>query len=241
MYKKILAEVDGTITSEALARYALKFAKHINAALYLCFIHKKETKFEKAESLLKRVFLEAERNNLKVDCLIKEGEKIEELKEIIKKEKIDIAFIPSDDFKRISKLPCSVALVKIINMGKLSPKRILFIVKGKINYLKENAFFIENFSEIFHVRLCINYFGKDKNIEKILSTLKKHDIKLESKILPKFSLKTVKFQALSKRADFLVIELKKRGFLGLLKPDPLSKLIENPPCNLIIFKPYYKE
>lgn len=241
MYKKILAEVDERLTSESGARYGLKFAKIGNASLYLCFIHKKEAKFEKAEATLKRVFLEAEKSNLKVECIIKEGERLEELREIIKKEKIDIAFVPSDDFKQISKLPCSIAMVKIINMGKLSPKRILFILKGKVNYLKEKAIFIENLSKIFHARVYINYFGKDENIEKLFSILKKHEIKIESKVFHKFSLKTVMFQALSKKIELLVMEQEKSGFLGIIKPDSMSKLIENPPCNLIIFKPYHKE
>lgn len=241
MYKKILAEIDERLTSESAARYALKFAKLSNASFYLCFIHKKEAKFEKAEATLKRVFLEAEKNNLKVEWLIKEGERLGELKEIIKKEKIDIVFIPSDDFRQISKLPCSVVMVKIVNMGKLSPKRILFILKGRVNYLKEKAAFIENLSKIFHAKVYINYFGKDESIEKLFSILKKHEIKIESKVFPKFSLKTSTFQALSKKAELLVVEQEKAGFLGILKPDPLTKLIENPPCNLIIFKPYHKE
>jgi len=241
MYKKILAEIDERLTAESVARYALKFAKISNASLYLCFIHKKEAKFEKAEAALKRVFLEAEKSNIKVECIIKEGERLEELKEIIKKEKIDIAFIPANDFKQTTKLPCSVAMVKIINMGKLSPKRILFILKGKVNYLKEKASFIENLSKIFHAKVYINYFGKDESIEKLFSILKKHEIKIETKVFPKFSLKTATFQALSKKADLLVVEHEKGGFLRILKPDFLTKLIENPPCNLIIFKPYHKE
>ncbi|MEN2985047.1 MAG: universal stress protein [Thermodesulfovibrionaceae bacterium] len=241
MYKKVLAEIDETITSESSARYALKFAKLSNASLYLCFIHKKEAKFEKAEAIVKKVFLEAEKSNLKVEGIIKEGERLEELRDIIKKEKIDITFVPSNDFKKISKLPCSVAMVKIINMGKVSPKRILFILKGKIKYMKELAFFIENISKIFHAKLYINYFGKDEDIEKLLSTLKRHEIKIESQVFPKYSLKTLKFQALSKKIDLLIVEQKKSGLFEILKPDSLSKLIENPPCNLIIFKPYHKE
>lgn len=241
MYEKVLAEINDTITSETFARYALKFAKLIDASFYICSVHKKEEKFEKAEAVLKKVFLEAEKNNLKVECIIKKGERFKELKDIIKKEKLDIAFLPSDDFKKISKLPCSMAIIKIINMGKLSPKRILFILKGKANYLKEKAIFIENLSKIFHAKVYINYFGKDENIEKFFSILKKHEIKIETKVFPKFSLKTATFQALSKKSELLVVEQEKSRFLEILKPDPVAKLIENPPCNLIIFKPFHKE
>lgn len=241
MYKKVLAEIDEEITAEVSARYALKFAKLNNASLYLCFIHKKNTKFEKAEATLKRVFLEAEKNNLKAECIIKEGERIAQLKDIVKKEKIDIAFLPSDDFKRLSKLPCSLAVVKIINMGKISPKRILFVLKGKLDFLKEKTDLIMNFSKIFHAKVFINYFGKDENIEKIFLSLKKHEIKFESKVFPKFSHKILMFQALSKKIELLVVEQKKPGVLGIFKPDSVSKLIENPPCNLIVFKPSHKK
>ena len=241
MYKKVLAEIDETITSEASARYVLKFAKLNNASIYLCFIHKKEAKFEKASAIFKKLFLEAEKNNLKVECIIKKGERLKELKDIILKEKIDIAFLPSYDFKKASKLPCSVAIIKIINMGKISPKRILFILKGKIDYLKEKTDFIMNLSKIFHAKVCINYFGEDGNIEKIFSSLRKHEIKFESRIFPKFSYKTVIFQALSKKIELLVVEQKREGFFGIFKPDSVNNLIENPPCNLIIFKPYHRQ
>ncbi|WP_353684227.1 universal stress protein [Thermodesulfovibrio sp. 3907-1M] len=241
MYKKVLVEIDEGITASVSARYALKFAKLNNASLYLCFIHKKDAKFEKAETILKRVFIEAEKNNLKAECIIKEGERFAQLKDIIKKEKIDIAFLLSDDFKRLSKLPCSVAVVKIINMGKITPKRILFILRGRLDYLKEKTDFIMNISKIFHVKVFIIYFGKDKNIEKIFSSLRKHDIKIESKVLPKFSYKLGMFQSLSKKVELLVVEQKRAGFLGIFKPDSVSKLIENPPCNLIVFKPYHKK
>lgn len=206
MYKKVLAEIGEGITASVSARYALKFAKLNNASLYLCFIHKKDAKFEKAEVTLKRVFIEAEKNNLKTECIIKEGERLEQLKDIIKKEKIDIAFLSSDDLKRISKLPCSVAVVKIINMGKITPRRILFILKGRLDYLKEKTDFIMNIAKIFHAKVFINYFGKDENIEKIFSSLRKHEIKIE----------------------LLMVEQKREGFLGIFKPDSVSKLIENP-------------
>jgi hypothetical protein len=241
MYKKVLAEIDETITSETSARYALKFATLNNASLSLYFMHKNEAMFEKAETILKRVFFEAEKNNLKAECIIKKGEMFEELKDIILKQKIDIAFLPSDDFKKVLKLPCSVVVIKIINMGKISPKRILFILRGKLDYLKEKTDFIMHLSKIFHSKVCINYFGKNENIEQIFSSLREHEIRFESGIFPKFSYKTLIFQALSKKIELLVVEQNRPGFFDIFKSDSVSKLIENLPCNLIIFKPYHRQ
>lgn len=241
MYKKVLVEINEIVTAEIFARYALKFAKLNNASLCFFFIHKKGIKFEKISTILKRIFLEAEKNHLKAECIIKEGERLKELKDIILKEKIDLAFLPSDDFKKTLKLPCSVVIIKIINVGKISPKRILFILKGNLNYLKEKTDFIINLSKIFHAKVFINYFGKDENIEKIFSSLKRHEIKFESRIFPKFSYETLIFQTLSKKIELLAVEQKKTEFLGIFKLDLVSKLIENPPCNLIIFKPYHRK
>lgn len=226
MYKKVLVEINEIVTAEIFARYALKFAKLNNASLCFFFIHKKGIKFEKISTILKRIFLEAEKNHLKAECIIKET---------------TLPFYPQMILKKTLKLPCSVVIIKIINVGKISPKRILFILKGNLNYLKEKTDFIINLSKIFHAKVFINYFGKDENIEKIFSSLKRHEIKFESRIFPKFSYETLIFQTLSKKIELLAGEQKKTEFLGIFKLDLVSKLIENPPCNLIIFKPYHRK
>lgn len=241
MYKKILVEIDESITSEALAQYGLKFSKIFKASFYLFYLYEKEKKNIKGEETLKKLLLEAEKNMLKAQSIIKEGERFKELEKIIKKEQIDLAFLPLNNIKQISKLPCSVAMVKIINMGKLSPKRILIFLKGKMSYLKEITFFIQNFSKIFHATLYIYYFGKDEKIEKLFTILKEHGLKFESKIFPKFSLKTLTFQALSKRIDLLIMAEKRDKFFEIFTANPITELLKNPPCNLIIFKPLYKE
>lgn len=240
MFKRILAEIDEKITSEISARYALKFAKINEASVWICFIHKKGTQFEKAESTLKKAFLEAEKNNIPAQCVIKDGNRVEELKKIIKKENIEAAFLHGEDLNKILKLPCSVIIVKIVNLGKISPKKVLFILKGKVKQMKEKVVFIESITKIFHGKLIINYFGKDKNIEKLFSMLKKQEIKFESKIFPKFSYKTAMFQALSKRVELILIEAEKPGLIKFFKSE-YEKLINNPPCNLMIFKLYHKE
>lgn len=233
VFKKILIEINHALTSEAVSHYALKFAKLNDSSVFL--VCQKGVDFEKAESVLKKVFLSAEKHNLQAQCFTKEGGRIEVLKEIIKKEKIDIAFLSANDFKTLLKLPCRVVIIKIINMGKISPKRILFILRGKVEPLKEKTFFIETLAKIFHAKIYINYFGKDKNIEKLFSILKQHEVKFESKTFPKFSYKTLIFQALSKRIELILIEPEKRRFLKIFK-SAIEELFENPPCNLIIFK-----
>ncbi|MDW8135195.1 MAG: hypothetical protein RMI74_00195 [Thermodesulfobacterium sp.] len=137
MLKKILIEIDSKITSEFLYHYALKYAKITKAELWLGLFHKKGKPFQKAESILKKLFLEAEKLNIEVQGFIKEGDRLKELKNIINKEKIDLAFLSMENLNKLLKLPCSIVTSKIINIGKIYPKRILFILKGPITHLKE--------------------------------------------------------------------------------------------------------
>jgi len=240
MFKRILALVDEKITSEVSARYALKFAKINNAFFLICLIHKKGTQFERSEQILQKIFLEAEKIKIKTQGIIKTGDKFEELKEIIKKENVEIVFLPDENLRKIFELPCSVVNVKIVNLGKILPKKILLILKGKISQIKEKAAFLENIAKIFHAKFIINYFGNDKDIENFFSILKDQGIKFESKIFPKFSYKTAVFQALSKKVGLVLIEIEKPKVFKFLKSD-YEKFIENPPCNLITFRLYQKE
>jgi hypothetical protein len=100
VYRKVLVEINEIVTAEIFARYALKFAKLNNASLCFLFIHKKGIKFEKISTILKRIFLEAEKNHLKAECIIKEGERLKELKDIILKEKSTLPFYPQMILKK---------------------------------------------------------------------------------------------------------------------------------------------
>lgn len=145
MYKKILSAVNEYLNSEITAKYALHLAKECNAKLYLCFIAKKglpDESFNRAEDALKRLFLQAEKMGIEAEIITETGEPIKRIIEIAKSENIDIVFTATrrEDIRRrfyegtvarslLLKLPCSVALVRVVHLGKIHPKKILVPLK----------------------------------------------------------------------------------------------------------------
>lgn len=241
MYKKILTEIDEKFLSQILVNYALKFAKINNAELWLYIIPEKDTSLEKLESILKKIFQETKYFNIPIQYIIETEKKLRKLKNILSTKEIDIAFLHLDNFKNLLGSPCSLVSIKIINIGKSFPKRVFFILSGKLDHLKEKVHFIENISKIFHPKIYITYFGKDKNIEEFFLLLRNKNLKFESKIFPKFSYKSAIFLALSKKSELIVIESQKKSFFNPFKLFGIKKLIENSPCNLLIFKPFQRD
>ncbi len=238
IYKKILVQINDDFISERAAYFALKVARELKSHLILCFIHERGQEFEKGERLLKKYFLEAEREGLKVEALIKEGRSLEILEDLIKKEAIDLLFVPGEGSKKLDQLLCSIAIVKIVNLGKLHPKRILFLLKGNLPSWKENAYLIETFYHAFKTKVFLVCCGKSKNFSKLLFHLEKAGVKMDMEFYPSFSYNIIIFQILSKRADLLILEKTDRRILGFLGRSESQKLIRETPCNLIIFRPF---
>jgi len=95
MYKKILAAVNEHLNSEVTARYAMNLAKTADAKLYLCFVAEKGQQvsiFNRAEEAMKRIFIEAEKMDIKVEAITETGDPVKKISEIVRHEDIDIAF-----------------------------------------------------------------------------------------------------------------------------------------------------
>ncbi len=171
MYKNILAAINEHLNSEAAARYALNLARVCKSKFYICFIAEKgisRSGFEKAEDAMKRLFMEAEKNNVQVESIAETGEPVKEIDRIVRREGINLVFAATrreDIEKRYYagttarslslNLPCSVALVRIVHFGKLPPRNILIPLKAKINRIREKAYFAAKMAESFNSKVFI--------------------------------------------------------------------------------------
>jgi nucleotide-binding universal stress UspA family protein len=177
MYKRILSAVNEFLNSEVAAKYALHLAKECNAKLYLCFIAGKGPCFNRAEEALKRLFLQAEKMEIEAEIIMETGDPVEKIVEIVKNEKIDIAFAATrrEDIKRrfyegsvsrslMLKLPCSLAVIRVAHIGKLHPKRILVPLRTGAGTIDEKAFFIVKLAEAFGSKVFL--FHSPKSITK---------------------------------------------------------------------------
>ncbi|MEW6714511.1 MAG: universal stress protein [Nitrospirota bacterium] len=173
MYKRILSAVNEFLNSEVAAKYALHLAKECNAKLYLCFIAGKGPCFNRAEEALKRLFLQAEKMGIDAEIIMETGDPVNKILEIVKNEKIDIAFAATrrEDIKRrfyegtvsrslLLKLPCSVAIIRVAHIGKLHPKRILVPLRTGAGKIDEKAFFTTKLAEAFGSKVFLLHSPK---------------------------------------------------------------------------------
>ena len=155
MYKKILAAVNEHLNSEVSARYALHLAKKENAGIYFCSIAENglaDKSFRVAEEAVRRLSAHARELGLTSDCILEAGSPVEQINKIVSAEGIDIVFAATrrEDVKRrfyvrttarqlSLGLPCSVALVRVVHLGRVHPKTILVPLKARIDHVAERG------------------------------------------------------------------------------------------------------
>ncbi len=279
MYKKILATINEYLNSEISAQYALNLAKTCGSKLYICFIAEKDMprlSFDRAEEAVKRLFIKAKELDIPVESITESGEPIKEITKIVKHEKIDIVFAATrreDIEKRFYsgtiarslslKLPCSVAIVRVVHLGKAHPKNILVPLKAKINNVRERAYFTAKMAEGFSSKIFVfhspkpmtNFFHGEihltplewtkmlpKDISDFIEYLKKYRIVHERKFAPGAIGRSITIEAASKRHDLIIMGASERGLLSsLLQGNPVEEVLKDTPCNLIIFKPRHED
>jgi nucleotide-binding universal stress UspA family protein len=279
MYTKILAAVNEYLNSEISAQYALNLAKVCEAKLFLCFIAEKNmprSSFDKAEDAIKRLFIKAKDMNLQVESITQTGEPVKEISKIVRNEGINIVFASTrrEDIEKrfyagtIARslslhLPCSVALVRVVHVGRMHSRNILVPLKAKINHAKERAYFTAKMAEGFGSKVFVLHAAKPitrffhgeihltpvewkkrlpKDISDFMEYLRKYDIAFEDRLLPGSIARSITIEAASKRHDLIIMGASERRLLGfLLKGNPVESVLRETPCDLIILKPRYED
>lgn len=279
MYTKILAAVNEHLNSEISARYALNLARASGGKLYICFVAEKgmsRLSFNRAEEAMKRLFNEAMDKNIQVESITETGEPVKEIDKIVRHEGINIVFASTrreDVEKRFYagtvarslslNLPCSVALVRVVHMGRVRPKNILLPLKAKINHIKERAYFTAKLAEsfeskvfVFHATKPITKFfhgeihlspvewGKrlPKDISDFMEYLRKYGIAYEGRLTPGAIARSITIEAASKRHDLVIMGASGRSLLSsFLKGNPVEDVLRETPCDLIILKPRHED
>lgn len=279
MYKKIFSAVNEHLNSEIAARYALSLARICNAKFYVCFIARKDmpkASFDKAEEAMKRLFVDAEKMNIPVEIITESGEPLKEIEKIVRREEINIVFASTrrEDVKRrfytgtVARslslhLPCSVALVRVVYMGRVHPHKILIPLKARIDHINERSYFAAKMAEafnsqvfFFHVTRPITKFFHGElhltpaqwetrlpaDIKNFIEHIKRHEIAHEGRLAPGLAARSITIEAAAKRYDLIIMGASKRSLLtSILKGDPVEKVLRETPCDLIILKPRHED
>lgn len=279
MYKKILTAINEHLNSEISAQYAINLAKACGSKLYICFIAEKDmyrSNFDRAEDAIKRLFIKAKEMDVPVESITESGEPIKEITKIVRHEGVNIVFSATrreDIEKRFYsgtvarslslRLPCSVALVRVVHIGKVHPKNILAPLKAKINNIKERAYFTAKMAEGFSSKLFVFHSPKPiakffhgevhltplewmerlpKDISNFVDYLKKYRITHEKRFAPGAIGRSITIEAASKRHDLIIMGASERSLSNsLLQGNPVEEVLKDTPCNLIIFKPRHED
>jgi len=278
MYKNILAAVNEFTNSESAARYAITLSQSCQAKLFLVFIAQegidKDT-FRQAESALERLVAETDGRGIEVESIIEKGDPFQKISDMITKYHIDILFtatrredVPKRFFVKtfarelMIKLPCSVAIVRVVHMGKIHPKNILVPLRGHMTHLEERACFVGKLAQAFNAQVTLfhlhspvtSFFHGEihlkpaereeyvpRDIEDFIGYLKRYDIGHEKRTGYGTISKAITIEAAHRRNDLIVMGASERSLLkSIMRGNPVEEVLRETPCNIIILRPKHE-
>lgn len=275
MYKRILAAVNEYTNSETAARYAIALATSCRAKLSLVFIAEEgitREVFRQAESALERLFIEAEGQGAEVESITEKGDPFLKIYNLVKREGIDLVFTATrrEDVKKrfflktlarelMVRLPCSMAMVRVVRMGKIHPRHILVSVRGRMTSIEERACFVAELARgfgaevtIFHAPRPITsfFYGTvhlgpsereghiPKDIEEFTDCLNRHMVHHEKRTAYGGISRAITLEAAHRRNDLIVMGASERSAVrSIISGNPVEEVLRETPCNLIIFRP----
>lgn len=279
MYKKILAAVNEHLNSEVSARYALRLAKATEAKVYFCAVAEpgvSERVFRQAEEAAMRLFHRAREAGVESESIIDSGDPVQKIAETVCSEKIDLVFAATrrEDVKRrfyvrttarrlSLQLPCSVALVRVVHMGRIHPKEILLPLKARVSHVSERAHFAAMLAAAFGSRIFVYHATKpirkffhgemhltpvewEKNIpsgiSEFIGELSRYEVAHDKRLSPGKDGRGITIEAASRRSDLIIMGASVRSlFASLIRGNPVERALRETPCDLIIFNPRHED
>lgn len=275
MYRKILAVINEHVNSEIAARYALYFAKQANAHICFCAIGENGIAgkdFRTAEEAINRLSARAGELGVPSDYILKTGDPFAQLGKVSVAEDIDLVFAATrreDVEKRfyarttpqrlLLSLPCSVALVRVVHMGRIHPHEILVPLKAHIDHISDRAEFTAMMAKafdakvhLFHVAKPMKKFFRGEihltpaewaakippDISSFIGHIDSHSVEYEKRLVAGHTGRTIAIEAAERSRDLIIMGASERGPLAFrLRGNPVEEVLRETPCNLILFKP----
>lgn len=279
MYGRLLAAVNEHLNSEVAARYALGLARAAGGRLYLCHVREKgasKGQIERAEDALRRLSRRAAEAGVHVESVSERGVPESVIKGLVKSEGIDIAFTATrrEDVRRrfyrgttarrLSEgLPCSVALVRALHMGRLHPGEILVPLKARMGHIPERAFFVAMLAKAFDSKVCVFHAARPivkffhgevhlrpaqweerlpPDIDLFMKEFNKYGRAPEKRLAAGEAPREISIEAARKRSDLIVMGASERGALSsLMRGNPVERVLRETPCDLIVLRPRHAD
>jgi nucleotide-binding universal stress UspA family protein len=274
MFNKILVAVNEFTNSEIAARYALALAKSCRSRLFLVFAAEEEigqSAFRHAEEALGRLFAAAEGMGIEVEISTVKGAPFKTISNVVREHDIDLVFTATrrEDIQKrfyvrtharefMMKLPCSVAMVRVVEMGRTHPRNILVPLKGHVSQV-EKAYFTAKLAQGLNAHTTLlhlpgpitglfrsqgqeSYSGPEKHtakgVEDFISRLEQYKVQHERRTAHGSVARSITTEAAFRKNDLIIMGASERGlFKSLLSGNPVEEVLRETPCNLIVFRP----
>lgn len=276
MYTRVLAAVNEHVNSEVAARYAKQLAKAAGAKLLLCAVAEgghPEKDFELAREAVRRVQHAAHESGVESETVFERGDPVGRIREIVIRHGIDILLASTrhEDVKRrfyagptvarrlLHTAPCSVALVRVVHMGRIHPHEVLVPLKERIDRVPERAYFtamlarsFDTTVHLFHAPRPVKRFFHEAarlqppereadlppDIMRFIEHLDRYKVSHEKRLVQGMTGRSIAIEAASRRRDLIIMGAPTRGYLDyLLRGSPVEYVLRETPCNLVILRP----
>ncbi|MBM4284827.1 MAG: universal stress protein [Deltaproteobacteria bacterium] len=156
-------------------------------------------------------------------------------------------------------LPCSVALVRLVHPGRVHPRRILVPFRGHLTRLEERGHFVARLAQVFGAQVTLFHAPRSltgffhgelhlrpaereafvpEDMEKFIRSLQHHQVAHDRRLGHGRVGAAIAVEAALRRSDLIVMGASERGLLrSLLSGNPVEEVLQESPCNLIIFMP----
>lgn len=150
---KVVASLNGSITSESMAFYALKYAEAQNFTLLLLHVENKKDDIVNVKASIKRISTIAGPENIKIETMILKESSKSEIKKFLTDINVDTIFCSTRKHTRFIKdsfseliinmdLDADIAVVRIVNINSvLEPCNIFLSIKEDRLSVKKFSFF----------------------------------------------------------------------------------------------------
>jgi nucleotide-binding universal stress UspA family protein len=157
-------------------------------------------------------------------------------------------------------LPCSVALVRVVNPGRLRPQTILVPLKDTIDHVEERGAFTAIMAGAFDSRIFLFHTTRpvmrlfeertvfpvnwtdeetlpDDHV-RFIKQLDRYNIALEKKLVQGTPGRSITIEAAARRHDMIIMGASERSLLSsLVRGSPVERVLRETTSDLIILKP----
>lgn len=259
-YQRILSVVNEQTGSTVVARYAIALAAAGRSELVLYAAHGEGTNgttLLHTERHLDHLFRIAFERDIPVTRITESGMISHLLPRRVDEERADLVFYPLTPPERygttfqqqtvhqlLHLVRADLAIMRIMHMGKLHPHHILVPLGGRIRNQERLTGFLAILAKSFHssVTLFHRPRGTRQNMlgdaALLHENLRQHQLQVLERSATGRIARAIILEAISHHHDLIVLGASERGTLRrLFFGDPAGDVMQQPPCNAILFRP----